>query len=480
MSFSVQGEAVVSPNSLHILSSQVLFSLRNFHIFHNEGKTFVFDPETVTVLEINRDEELYIRWIQGEERGKPTERNMRWQAEKIENVQRGLKKKLDLHVSPPEDVGTEDYPYEVEIMVNASQICNLSCDYCFVHRGRFNYTGARGQFVSKRHLEKLVFALPEAFPLTQRYDIHFYGGEPLLNLSAISHCVDTIHKMNDNRFSLTITTNGTVLTDEAIAVLGRGRFDVVLSIDGPPHIHDAVRRTHADEPSHAVVMEFLRRIKSEFNLMVRGSSVVRHGWSLKDATAYLKRLPVDLIKAQAVRIQDSHPLALTQKERQDYISHLLEIAEDVKQSLDAESYPMDDRFRGTVLQLLMKKKRTVFCGAGKSLFGMSAEGRMLVCALLAGAESSDLGSIEDPLHLWVEKGAQYRKLFRPKKACHECWALPLCGGGCFAMQSACGDVDCDFMRGTCEGALRIYASFYKERPHDLLILAGIMGDEIEF
>lgn len=479
MSSYVQAVAAVSPDRKKLSRSKIPFSLPKLHIFQNEGRTFVFNPATVRVVEIDKDEELYIKAIQDDDHGILKDFSPGSNPEKNVAVQNGLNKKLAGKQTTQDETVSEDTLYEVEIMVNASQLCNLSCGYCFVKGGQFSYTEPREQFVSKKHIEKLVHALPQAFPLTKSYNIHFYGGEPLLNLSVIKHCVDTVQDLNDDRFSMTITTNGTVVTDEVMAVLGRGRFDIVLSIDGPARIHDTLRRTHDDKPSHALVMEFLQRVKNELNLTVRGSSVVRHGWSLKSASAYLKTLPVDLIKAQAIRIERTHPLALTEQERRDYVAQLFEIAEEVKKSIDAETYPKDDRFKGIVLQLMTGIKRQVFCGAGKSLFGMSAEGQMLVCALLAGIGSAELGSVDDPEHKWVEKGLRYRKLFESKKACHECWALPLCGGGCFAMQSACGDVDCEFMRGTCEGALKIFASFYQERPQDLLILAGIMGDEFE-
>ncbi len=41
-----------------------------------------------------------------------------------------------------------------------------------------------------------------------------------------------------------------------------GRFNVILSIDGPPHVHDKVRSTSSGMPTHAGVMRFLRELRS--------------------------------------------------------------------------------------------------------------------------------------------------------------------------------------------------------------------------
>ena len=74
----------------------------------------------------------------------------------------------------------------------------------------------------------------------------------------------------------------------------------MLSVDGPPQIHDECRRTRTGEPTHERVITFLHALRDETECRVRGSSVVRSGWGLAQATEYLRSLPIDLIKAQAV------------------------------------------------------------------------------------------------------------------------------------------------------------------------------------
>ena len=359
----------------------------------------------------------------------------------------------------------------IEILVNTTQRCNLTCPYCFVDQGRFSYKQERPGDLTPALARQLIHVLPEAIPDAAEYCIHFYGGEPLMNLDAIDAAVTAANTREDHRFSFSVTTNGTMDPGTVVPLLAKGHFSVILSIDGPAPIHDAIRRDVEGNPTHGKVLDFLFRIKQEGGLFVRGSSVIRHGWRLKDAERYLETLPVDAIKAQAVRLPADHPLSLTEKEREQYFGDLDDVATSVIESIRREELPLDDRFNSRVLQLVCSSRRESFCGAGISIFGMACNGTMYPCILHAGNEELALGHIGDPGHGWVKKGQEWAKSRRRGDDCMGCFALPLCGGGCPAMLAVCGEDECEYTRKVAELAIAIYGSI----PHkpDLLVLAGI-------
>lgn len=358
----------------------------------------------------------------------------------------------------------------VEILVNATQKCNLNCSYCFVDKGRFSYTSERCKSLSPQTARQLIEELPRRLSRAKHFCIHFYGGEPLLNLKAIGEATEAASLKGDE-FSFAITTNGTIATKKAMTTLKRGKFNVVLSIDGPDYIHNLCRRTKHGEPTHARVLEFLQKAKLE-GLHVRGSSVVRKGWSLKEARAYLDTLQVDAVKAQAVRLPPQNPMSLDDSELSDYFSHLQQIGQETIDSIRSDKVPKDDRFNHRVLQLLCKVSRDSFCGAGTRTFGMSSDGTMLPCILLAGKGEAALGNINDNGE-WAKKGIHWAKTHKARNECQECWALPLCGGGCPAMLSVCGEDECELVRMNCEVALQIYAAFL-DNPQDLLVLSEVL------
>ena len=52
-------------------------------------------------------------------------------------------------------------------------------------------------------------------------------------------------------FRFTVTTNGYHVTDEMKAYLDENMNNIVVSIDGRPHVHDAVRKTAGGKGSYA-------------------------------------------------------------------------------------------------------------------------------------------------------------------------------------------------------------------------------------
>ncbi len=111
----------------------------------------------------------------------------------------------------------------VEIMVNATQECNLACQYCFVDRGKFGYGDDRERMLSPQLVERLMDYPAKALPSAREFCIHFYGGEPLLNLPAIQAAVEAAAEFRLS-FCVSITTNGTVYDENVLSVLRKGKF----------------------------------------------------------------------------------------------------------------------------------------------------------------------------------------------------------------------------------------------------------------
>lgn len=457
---------------------------RTVHIFEHHGSWYAFDPVTVRLAFLEPDEASFLKACQKNVFGVGS--SLGWESSRIEKVVESLFRKGLLSYSESDSDSGAESKFEpapenpptdrVEVLVNASQVCNLACTYCFAHQGKFGYNEDRVLKLSPNHAQRLVDVLPEALPWAKEFCIHFYGGEPLLNVEAMRTAVKAAREY-DNLFTFAITTNGTIVTDEVFSLLREGHFSIVLSVDGPAHIHDSMRRTAQGGPTHAMVMEFLHQLRQPPRVPVRGSAVVRKGWTLREAERYLHSLDVDLIKAQAVRLPEDNPLMLNKKEREEYINHLGEVADAVIAGLQKGIPPKDDRFNQRVLQVLKGTKRTSFCGAAQWSFGVAADGTVLPCVLVAGMPDTVLGHLDDPPSTWVEQGKIWAETHGPRTECESCWALPLCGGGCPAMLNVCGEDECVLTRAHCELSLSIYGAF-RDSLVDLLWLAGI-GDRHE-
>ncbi|MCU7917436.1 MAG: radical SAM protein [Candidatus Thiodiazotropha sp. (ex Dulcina madagascariensis)] len=364
---------------------------------------------------------------------------------------------------PESDLG------RAEVLVATTWDCNLRCSYCFVQDHTF--VGAN-QRMTPVTAKQVIDALDKGLIDAETISVHLYGGEPLTNLPAVRAMVERSLAMPAGRFSFAVTTNGTVDTDEVIELLGKARFEVILSIDGPQEIHDQCRRTAGGVPTHERVLRFLHKLRERTDCWIRGSSVVRHGWGLGEAETYLRTLPVDVVKAQAVRVADASSFALQPAEKEAYLADLTAVGKQVIADLEAGRQPLDDRYSARVLQLLKGESRERFCGAGDSIFGITPDGAIRPCILLQEEPGSSLGHVSESAAIWREAGKRWREAHGPREACSHCEALPLCGGGCPAMLSVCGSDECDLIRHNCRVARTIYNQF-RERPTALLPLAGI-------
>lgn len=355
-----------------------------------------------------------------------------------------------------------------EVLVATTWECNLACSYCFVRHRRL---GAAPGRMSPALAARVIDALDEGLASVESICLHLYGGEPLENLPALEALLAQAQRKRPRRFRFAITTNGAGASPAAIDLLEAGRFQVVLSIDGPAEIHDECRRTPDGTPTHARVLGFLDALRSRTHCWVRGSAVVRSGWGLAQAYAYLSTLPVDVIKAQAVRLPRGARYALDEAQRRAYLDDLGAIGQKVIAELEAGRMPRDDRFSSRVLQLLKGERRRAFCGAGRTGFGIAPDGTVLPCVLLDAAEAR-LGHVDGDPAAWLRAGRRWRARRRVRAECRGCTALPLCGGGCPAMLPVCGDDECDMTRRSCEVARAIFEHF-RGRQEALLALAGI-------
>jgi uncharacterized protein len=317
---------------------------------------------------------------------------------------------------------------------------------------------------------RVIDALDEGLGNVKKICVHIYGGEPFTNLPAVEAMVDRALEKQHRHFTFAVTTNGTILSDAVIDVLKRGRFQVLLSIDGPAEIHDQCRRRVDGSPTHKDVIRFLETVRAETPCPVWGAAVIRSGWRLAHANEYLRTLPIHHIKAQAVRLPAGAPWALTPGEWDIYKEDLEIIGRQVIKDLEQGKVPMDHRFSGRVLQLLVGGDKMSFCDAGKTNFGITPSGDVLAC-LLVEDPMARLGHIDDEPTVWREAGLQWKT--RPlREKCRTCENLPLCGGGCPAVISVCDQEECDVTAKNCSVARDIYRHF-QDNKEALLGLVGL-------
>lgn len=151
-----------------------------------------------------------------------------------------------------------------KITLQVTQGCNLRCKYCIysedVNKQQRTHSNRRMNWdIAKASIDFLYKHSVDS----DKVNVGFYGGEPLLEISLIEQSVAYAKKIFDGKeVSFSITSNGTLLDDNIINFLVRENINLLISLDGPKEIHDRSRIFADGSGSFDTVMQKIKRIKT--------------------------------------------------------------------------------------------------------------------------------------------------------------------------------------------------------------------------
>jgi len=128
-----------------------------------------------------------------------------------------------------------------QLTLQVTQNCNLRCDYC-AYSGKYNDRSHDNINMSEETAKKAIDFFMARTQDSPRITLGFYGGEPLLSFELIQKAVAYFEeKAWGKEYNFTLTTNGTLFNEENLRYFAAKNFDLLLSLDGPKHIHDKNR-----------------------------------------------------------------------------------------------------------------------------------------------------------------------------------------------------------------------------------------------
>ncbi len=146
------------------------------------------------------------------------------------------------------------------ITLVVTEDCNFDCDYCYKQK---NYD--RMKFATAK--KAMAFFLPF---LSDHYNLNFYGGEPLLCFDLIEETVSFLEQKNKEygkKPQYSLTTNGSLITDEIIKALETHKFSVVYSFDG------TAQEIHRKDGSFDLAVSNINKILERPNIGLEVNSV---------------------------------------------------------------------------------------------------------------------------------------------------------------------------------------------------------------
>lgn len=358
--------------------------------------------------------------------------------------------------------------------------CNLACRYCYGSRdhesckqdGGLLYGAQEAQMPETVAQAGIDLLLARSGRL-KTVNVSFFGGEPFLNFPLIQAATlyaeaQALARGKAVRFSA--VTNGTPLTPEMIDFVKAHHIQVQVSMDGPAAVHDANRPFRAGAGSYESVCRGSALLKTAQRHPTARATAAHGNLDAPAVLAHLQSLGFGSVHVEpalwnsgAGTMNDEDVAALMRQEE--------EIAARIVAGIDAgevhEYHALTRLIRET---RVIKERRRYFCGAGRGLLCLSAEGKFYPCHRFAGQEPFCLGTLQTGLD--DRKRQPFRLLHvDARPGCRECWARYLCGGGCWDhANSAHGELampdetkSCRIMRRRLELAMAVNAILKESR-----------------
>ncbi|MCR4763831.1 MAG: thioether cross-link-forming SCIFF peptide maturase [Lachnospiraceae bacterium] len=355
------------------------------------------------------------------------------------------------------------------LCLNVAHACNLACRYCFAGEGE--YHGERALMSAEVARAALDFLVKNSGG-RRNLEVDFFGGEPLLNWEVVKEAVRygrTLEKTADKHFRFTITTNGTLLTDEILDFVNREMDNIVLSIDGRKEVNDRMRpRRGQDQKSvyDEILPKYLKVAESRGGerYFVRGT-YTHWNTDFAEDVKHLADLGFTQISVEPVVASPEDPYAIREEDIPVLLAEYDRLAGIM---LDYRKAGKPFHFFHFNIDLEggpCVAKRLSGCGTGCEYLGVTPWGDLYPCHQFVGNERFVMGDVfqgitrEDIREQFLSSNVYTRD------ECTKCFARYYCSGGCAANAwNFNGDINrvykegCELQRKRIECAIMLRAA----------------------
>jgi uncharacterized protein len=359
-----------------------------------------------------------------------------------------------------------------------AQKCNLGCTYCYAQQGEF---GGAAQNMTAQAAELAVDLLVNGAAPGARLNLAFLGGEPLANRQLLQQTTRRARTLAEQRgvtLGFSITTNGTLLTEDDAAFFEAFGFAVTVSLDGPREVHDRLRPFKSGKGSFDRIMRNVAPLLGRQRQMqvTARVTVTPRNLALRATLDELITAGFHSVGFSPLLRSPGGDAELATDDLELMLGEMIDCGREFERRTRAGlRYPF-----ANILNALREIERGTHrpypCGAGAGYLGVSAEGELSACHRFVGDAEGAMGSLQEGIDA-VQRAAWLRdRHVHRQEPCQRCWARYLCGGGCHHEVIARGRPACDYIRGWlhyCLGAyLRLSSTPTGDGPTGKTPLAG--------
>lgn len=359
-----------------------------------------------------------------------------------------------------------------------AESCNLACTYCYCTTVRdMPNQGMMSESVAKQAIDWLFEVSGDGKEL----GITLFGGEPLTNKPVFRFVMeysDALARKHGRTIGYSMTTNGTLLDEEIIDYIKKHSFGLMVSLDGPPEIHNAQCPTQGGLPSFGAATAGIKSLMRRRRRVTVRCTMTNARPNMLELIKFFHEFGFTRIILGRARNPicptpvDCGPEDLVAYSRQEKEELLPWVLNELRQGRIPPWFPYGQLLNKPDPNPETVKPLSMFrCGACRGTMTVGADGKLYPCHRFLGMEHFVIGHISerpDP-----EKARNFWRAYDTAvdKACSECWARRCCDRPCpWVVSNSDGsfkspDVeDCEAIRKGFEESVALHWHLCQEFP----------------
>lgn len=451
------------------------YVLKNIHVFSKEQACFLFDSDLLNVYEIDRETKEAIEMFQQQKGELPLEIYNDLLENGILISENDYCREREENINLINKLASQENSFN-KIVLGVSNLCNMNCQYCYGSGGDY---GLERELMSRGIAKRSIDYLLDNSGDYSTLHICFFGGEPLCNFDIVKYVVDYCKSISTvKKFQFSITTNGTLITEDIISFFKENNFTVLLSLDGPKEVHDLYRKLNDGTPSYDLVFQSLKELKrNNIHVSTRATlcsnyiyidRIHKHAYTLGAVNSYVSLVSLD--KNNTLHITNDNKAAILRRYE--------DMANNLFVHINNGEYDIKSPLIAFLAKLYYKNRKTIPCGAGTRIRAINYQGNVYPCQRYMGDSKNVLDNIvTHEKESNISPFQHYNVLSHP--VCSQCWIKYMCGGGCHhsnMLESnniySCSEESCELLKGIYEMCIYMYWRLKKYSPERLDLFFG--------
>jgi uncharacterized protein len=371
----------------------------------------------------------------------------------------------------------ESFPLQT-IVLNVTNQCNLSCQYCYEFgEDKVATPEGKPKFMAWETAKSSVDYLFAESQGRKSVHITFFGGETLMNFPLLKQVVTYARSQAQElkvNIDFSLTTNATLLSPTIIEYLAENAIGVTVSMDGPKEMQDKFRVFSNGRGSYDIIKPKVQNLLATHKTRPIAARVTMTSGAM-DVKKIYQHLKHELgfyeVGFAPVTTAPDRLYSINEPGMDSVLEQFCELADEYLDfALRGEHHGFSN-VSDTLSELHQGVNKSLPCGAGLGMVGVGPSGDIAPCHRFVDSDQHVLGNVTTGIDKEKQNDFLSRGNIDTKYDCHECWARPLCAGGChheaFVRYGDTGHANlhyCDWIRGWTDKCLQVYGAIAAQNP----------------